>query len=201
MDKPVKFRQMEYDRDGFGYGFLFTGGGILCMGMATIACSRMQLEGLFILLIALLILWLGLSIIVCYWRTLEFSEDEIRLKLGPILLRKIPLSTIRGMGRSEICPNIRGNPWKAEIIFLSFEEPTHIRGIERHRVTDAELAAIAGSEEEKEQYIMQKAMFLYFKDRGSSMSLNKTYGTWLEYTPERAAELKHLLPDAEYYID
>ena len=201
MDEPVKFSQMEYDRRGFGYGSIFTGAGILFVAVGIFLCSQMQWEGLIAILFGALFAYFGMSIMVPYWRMLEFSADEIRLKLGSILLWKMPLSAIQGMGRSIICPSIRGKPWKAEVIYLSFQKPSYIRGIERRRVTESELAAIRGSDIEKERYIMQRVMFLYFWDQGSNMKLNKAEGAWLEYTPERAAALKRLLSNAEYYID
>lgn len=201
MNEPIKFRQMEYDREGFVYGCLFAGAGILFVVVGIFVCSQTQWEGLLAILFGTLFAYFGLSITIPYWRTLEIAADEIRLKLGSILLWKMPLSAIQGMGRSIICPNIRGKPWKADVIYLSFQKPTYIRGIERRRVTDAELAAIRGSDAEKERYIMQRVMLLYFWDRGSNMKLNKAEGTWLEYTPERASALKRLFPQAEYYID
>lgn len=201
MDEPVKFRQMEYDRRGFGYGSIFTGAGIQFVAVGIYMCCQTQWEGLIAILFGALFVCFGLPIMIPYWRTLEISADEISLKLGFILLWKIPVSAIKGIGRSMICPSIRGQPWKAEIIYLSLQKPSNIRGIERRRVTDAEISAIRGSDVEKERYIMQRVMFLYFWDRGANMKLSKSEGTWMEYTPERATVLKHLFPNTENYID
>ena len=196
----VVFRQMEYDLEGGLYGFAAIGIGVLaCIGGVVMICQA-EYMGILACVLGMLFLGIGFPLSACYAARIKITGDEVILTLGPVILRKMPVTEVRTLAYSTLTPNFRGEPWSTEVIVLSRDASSQMRYYARRWVQDHELPADI-SQDEKEKLILKKSVEKYIKSRTPGFHLMYEMGIWLEYSPEREEKLKELFPYAECFLD
>jgi hypothetical protein len=198
--QQIVFRQMEYDMGGVGYGILFVLAGLLFSGCAIAAICNKNYAVAPGGIIGFLFILFGLPLVGSSITRVKITNQEVCLILGPFVLQRIATPDICTLAYSTMTPSIRGRPWSAEIIVLSPRSSSHIRYVARRWVKDEEISGITDPVE-KEKQIMQKSAQAYFQSHSSGFHLKHPEGIWLEYTPERAEELRTLFPGAGCFLD
>lgn len=127
-------------------------------------------------LIGLLLLFVAGPIVLYCLETVSITEQEVMLKLGPIVLRRMPVSEVRTITSAAI--NIgRGGSCCENLIFLS---PKRLDEM-----------IFTPSEHPRE------ALHTYYGSKMTVHFLHPREGIWLQYTGD---EIAKLFPNAENFI-
>ena len=117
---------------------------------------------------------IGFAVCLCCLETICIDERQIQLKLGPIVLRRIPISAIRTLVRTYVTVG-KGGSCGESIIILSPHSQKELRKL-TNKKPDA-----------------------YYGTRLILGILPGSDGLWLCYSKERMDQLLALLPNATEY--
>lgn len=201
--KLTWFRQMEFSL-GMGWqGLCFTAAGAFGVYMGLRELLTGSMVGLVVSLFTGLFLGFGLSLLLCFFRRVDITDKEVILRLWSIVLRRIPIDQIRTLGVTTMRLNTRRGREEVEAIVLTPHSALYMQKMAGGRGRDMAAYGRNATEEEKAHAITKSAIRAYLRGQLSGLTgthLPKSEGIWLEYSPERAEELKKLLPRAENYI-
>ena len=118
---------------------------------------------------------LGLTVCLCCLETVQIDENEIQLRLGQIILRRIPTESIRTLVRTYVSVG-KGGSCAESIIILSPHSQKELR---------------KRSNENPDRY---------YNTRVISGIMSRSEGLWLQYSEERMKQLHASLPNATEYL-
>lgn len=195
-ETSVSFRQMTDRGEGYGYSLLMAVFGLLFLGAGVTVLMQGKGMGLAMILFALVFILLSGSTLMPYLRSIEFAGDEIRLKLGFFILARYPAAQIQTLARGTVHPNAKW-AWEPEIILLSPRSGQQILEIGKIVLDSArEFPAMhphVGADAGDPKVLTDG----FIKSKFMGLRLERGEGLWLEYDPERAAQLKILLPHGQ----
>lgn len=202
--KLTWFRQLGFSL-GMGWqGLCFTAAGAfgVYMGLRELLAGSML--GLVVMLFTGLFLGFGLSLLLRFFQRVDITDKEVILRFRSIVLRRIPIEQIQTLGVAAMRLPTERRTREVEVIVLSPRSPKYIRTQVGTRGWERKLGGIRfSSEQDREHAITRYAIRAYLRGQLSGLAgihLPKSEGIWLEYSPDRAEELKKLLPHAENYI-
>ena len=147
------------------------------------------------MIISLILSVVGGFILQYCFQTVEISPDSIKVKLGKITLRTIPVSQIRSLVLITHCLG-KGNTFPQRLIILSSKKDVYIRECGSAIIDEAKFPPkkLADTEEERENekrkaYFSRRILFGYMK---------KEEGLWVYATTERTEQLRKALPEADF---
>lgn len=195
-DTSVSFRQMTDRGEGYGYALLALVFGLIFLGAGVTVLMQGKGMGLVMILFALVFILLSGSLMMPYLQSIEFAGDEIQLKLGFLVLARYPAAQIQTLAWGSVRPNAKW-AWEPEIILLSPRSGKEILEIGKIVLDSAwEFPAMhpyVGADAGDPKVLTDG----FIKSKFMGLRLEKGEGLWLEYDPERAAQLKTLLPHAQ----
>ena len=193
--KKTVFRQVEIQQDGMTIGVLFSGVGLLFLFLGIRFLFIGEFELALWTIIGLIVFCVGISLLLCYSRRIEFDSEEIRLMIGSVVLRRMCVSEVKTLGYAVVRPMIRGANWGFETLVLSPRTASHMIAAGRVGLVDADPEI---EHLQKHGYwIERKEIHHYINDSISFFRMKRGEGIWLEYSAERIMKLKELLPNAE----
>lgn len=125
-------------------------------------------------IVGLIFIGIGLTVCLCCLETVHIGEREIQLKLGAIILRRIPATTIQTLVRTYVAVG-KGGSCGESLIILSLRSVKELR--KRGENT------LAGLD-------------LYYNTHFFCGFMPQSEGLWLSYSSERMEQLKAALPNA-----
>ncbi len=206
MQEPKKltwFRQMEFSLSLGWTGVIFTAAGAYGVYVGLRELLTGSMVGLVVMLFTGLFMAFGLSLLLCLFRRVDITDKEVILRLWSIVLRRIPISQIRTLGVTTMRLNTRRWHSEVEVIVLTPHSALYMQKMAGGRGRDMAAYGRNATEVEKAHAITKSAIRAYLSGHMSGVSgthLPKSEGIWLEYSPERAAQMVKLLPRAENYI-
>ena len=120
----------------------------------------------------LIFVGIGLTVCLCCLETVHIGETEVQLKLGPIILRRIPTATVQSLVRTYVYIG-RGESLGESLIILSLysEEELHKRDKGLHANADD-----------------------FYNTHLFCGIMPRSEGLWLYYSKERMEQLQAALP-------
>ena len=203
--KLTWFRQMDFKPRAVYAGLPLVVCGAAGVGLGIRVLWSWPLLGLGTIVFCGMFVAVGLSLLLPCFCRVDVTDTEVLLRFRKIVLRRIPKEEIHLLGPATMKLSSSGiRPTEVSIIVLSTRSPVFIKTQMGRRGWEFDLAWRKFSSEEEKEYYRTRGMIRdYFSGRVSVMAglyLRRDEGIWLEYTPERAAQLVKLLPRAENYI-
>lgn len=173
-DKLLRFRRLRWNSPWMGYC-----GPAAAMGLWFLVHQIWNGFLALSTICGLALLGTGLPACIACLQTVEIGPKEIKLKFGPVVVRRIPKEKIKTLAGTTVSLG-RGGSCTESLIILSQKTGK----------------ILAGSRRESSKEVLGR----YFADHFIFSILPREEGLWLYYSSQRAEQVAEALPKAVYKI-